>query len=86
MLEWISYERFNYNIEYIAEDKLEKVYKAKYNYEIINTMREELKHLGNKSEFIALVILNDLSNIKLDILEFIDKVINQLGSLLLKSR
>ncbi len=44
ILEWIS-NRFN-NIEYFAKSKFGKMYKAIYNYGIINNWKE-LDHLDN---------------------------------------
>ena len=75
ILEWISYDRINYNIEYIAKGKFGKVYKAKYNHRIMDDLNDLGSNQQNESEF-ALEILNDLQNI-IDKSEFINKVINQ---------
>ncbi len=55
ILEWISYDRFNYNIEFIAEGKFGKVYKAENNH-LFALESLNLQNIIDTLEFINEVI------------------------------
>jgi hypothetical protein len=71
-LEWIPYDRF-YNIKYIAEIKIDKVYSANWVDGYIDVWNYENKDWERKNQNM-IVYLKDLNDSKNITLEFMNKV------------